>query len=402
MTATQLDFWSAEAKTRIHSIYAHLRDEQPICRVSAPDGRQFWLITRYDDVLAAIHEPRLVKNWRSILSPAELAEQKSSPLTRLGQHMLSQDPPDHTRLRSLVSKAFTPRMMEQMRPRIQQIADGLIDQVQARGSMDLIEDYAFLLPITVIAELLGIPVEDRDRFRAWSDVVVANEPTPARMALLTKVYTEFSAYLGDLVAKRRAEPQEDLISALVRTEEAGDRLSEDELLSMVFLLIVAGHETTVNLIGNGALALLLHPDQRELLRERPELLPSAIEEFLRYDGPVETSTLRFAKEDMEFQGVPMQRGDIVIVVLSSANRDSSRFADADALDITRGDNRHVAFGHGIHYCLGAPLARIEGQIAIGTLFRRLPDLALGISIEELRWRPSTLVRGLQRLPVTFS
>jgi cytochrome P450 PksS len=315
--------------------------------------------------------------------------------------MLALDPPDHTRLRALVHKAFTPRLVEQLRPRIQTIADTLLDAVQPKGEMDLIDDYAFPLPITVIAELLGIPVEDRVSFRRWTNLLVSGEPSPERLEQIVPTMQEFAAYLGQLFARRRAQPGEDLVSQLLRVEEAGDILDERELYSMVFLLLIAGHETTVNLIGNGMLALLQHPDQRERLQQTPALIEAAIEELLRYEGPVATATQRFAREDVPIGGVVIPRGEEVVAVLASADHDERRFTDPDGLDITRSDNRHLAFGHGIHYCLGAPLARLEGQIAISTLLRRMPNMRLNLDPEALAWRPGLLIRGLSGLPVTF-
>jgi cytochrome P450 PksS len=402
-TTIDLPFWSAEFKRSSYESYAHLRAEQPVCQVELPNRRSVWLVTRYDDVMATLKDPRFIKDWRTALSEEERAKIGPVPesVRLIGEHMLSFDPPRHTRLRALVSKAFTPRYIEQLRPRIQQIADGLIDAVQARGHMDLIDEFAFPLPITVIAEMLGVPAEDRGRFRTWSDAVIAGEPAADRLERLGVLMDEFTDYLRGLFEQRRASPGPDLISGLLAAEEQGDRLSERELFGMVFLLLIAGHETTVNLIGNGMLALLTHPDQLALLRERPELVETAVEEFLRYDGPVETSTMRFATEDVEIGGALIPRGSSVLVVLGSANRDGQRFGCPHQLDITRADNRHVAFGYGIHYCLGAPLARLEGQVAFATLLRRLPGLRLAAPLEELAWRPSMIVRGLRGLPVEF-
>ena len=266
--------------------------------------------------------------------------------------------------------------------------------------MDLIGDFAFPLPITVIAELLGVPAEDRNRFREWSDAAVSGNATKEYLeGVLIPHMRAFADYL--LFKEKREEPRDDLISALVRAEKAGEKLSEDELLGMVFLLLVAGHETTVNLIGNGTLALLRHPDQLERLRNDPSLIKAAVEELLRYDGPVETSTERFAKEDVAIGGTVIPKGEMVLVVIAAADRDPERFHDTDTLDITRADNKHLAFGKGIHHCLGAPLARMEGQIAIGTLLRRMPNLRLKEPPELLAWRPGMVLRGLKALPVEF-
>jgi cytochrome P450 len=320
----------------------------------------------------------------------------------LARNMLDTDPPDHQRLRSLVQKAFTPRLMERMRPRVQAIADALLDAVQERGKMDLIDDYAFPLPITVIAELLGVPAEDRNKFREWSNAAVSGDTTQEYLEKILLPHMQaFTNYLRAMFEEKRKNPKDDLISGLVRAEEAGDKLSEDELLGMVFLLLIAGHETTVNLIGNGVLALLQHPDQLQKLRDDPSLIKPAIEELLRYDGPVETSTERFAREDIAIGGTVIPKGEIVMVVIASADHDPERFMDPDALDITRAHNRHLAFGKGIHFCLGASLARMEGQIAIGKLLRRMSELRLADPPESLTWRPGMVLRGLKGLPVEF-
>jgi cytochrome P450 len=384
--------------------YARLRSSAPVHRATLPDGRGVWLITRYEDVLAVLKDERFVKNWRSALTPEQRAEIPPIPevMKPLSQNMLDTDPPDHERLRALVSKAFTPRLIERMRPRVQAIADGLLDAVQDRGGMDLIDDYAFPLPITVIAELLGVPAEDRNNFREWSDAAVSGNASQEYLEeILIPHMQAFTDYLRALFEEKHANPRDDLVSALVQAEEAGDKLSEDELLGMVFLLLVAGHETTVNLIGNGVLALLQHPDQLRKLKEDPSLIKPAIEELLRYDGPVETSTERFAREDVEIGGQVIPRGEMVLVVLAAADHDPERFSDPDELDITRTDNRHLAFGKGIHHCLGAPLARMEGQIAISTLLRRMRNLRLKGSPESLSWRPGMILRGLRGLPVEF-
>jgi cytochrome P450 len=384
--------------------YAELRSTAPIQRITLPDGRGVWLVTRYKDVLAIFKDERFVKDWRKVLTPEQLARIPQIPpvMEPLSKNMLETDPPDHERLRALVSKAFTPRLIEQMRPRIQAIADSLLDVVEDKGEMDLINDYAFPLPITVIAELLGVPSEDRNKFRAWSDAAVSGNATAEYLeTVLVPNMQAFSDYLLEMFEEKHENPKDDLISALVRAEEAGERLSEDELLGMVFLLLVAGHETTVNLIGNGMLALLQHPDQLERLRNDPSLIKAAVEELLRYDGPVEISPECFAREDVTIGGTVIPKGEMVRVVIAAADRDPEWFPDPDALDITRTDNRHLAFGKGIHYCLGAPLARMEGQIAINTLLRRMPGLRLQKPPESLSWRPGMVMRGLQGLPVEF-
>jgi len=398
----RVDLFDPAFKADPYPTYSRLRASAPVHRATLPDGRGVWLITRYEDVLAVLKDRRFVKDWRSALTPEQLAQVPPIPevMKPLSQNMLDTDPPDHERLRALVSKAFTPRLIERMRPRIQAIADGLLDAVQDRGEMDLIDDYAFPLPITVIAELLGVPAQDRNNFREWSDAAVSGNASHEYMEkILIPHMTAFTDYLRALFEEKSKNPRDDLVSALVQAEEAGDKLSEGELLGMVFLLLVAGHETTVNLIGNGVLALLQHPDQLQKLKEDPSLIKPAVEELLRYDGPVETSTERFAREDVEIGGTVIPRGEMVLVVLAAADHDPERFPDPDELDITRTDNRHLAFGKGIHHCLGAPLARMEGQIAISTLLARMPNLRL--KDEPLSWRPGLILRGLKSLPVEF-
>src|SRR4051794_3646348 len=292
-----------------------------------------------------------------------------------------------------------------MQGQMEGVASKLLTMIYAKGEADLIEDYAFPLPIIVIAELLGVPARDRNRFRAWSNAIVAPTPDHARnqqkVEKSRQLMEDFTNYLRAIFAARRAQPRDDLISSLLAAEEAGDVLSEDELFSMILLLIVVGHETSVNLIGNGALALLQHPDSWRQLQENPSLLPSAVEEMLRYDCPVERAPMRYAAEDVEFSGVHIARGDAVSVVLGSANRDERQFADADKFEIARDPNRHLAFGHSIHYCLGAALARLEGRVAIQTLMQQMPYLCLGVATDKLRWRTHPIMRGLQRLPVAW-
>jgi cytochrome P450 len=310
--------------------------------------------------------------------------------------MLAADPPDHTRLRRLVSAAFTVRRVEALRPRIEEITDDLLDAMAGRDRVDLIDAFAFPLPIQVICELLGIPAGDRDAFRDWSNVIVAGAQSGDR---LPGAIQQMVTYIRELIADRRASGGDDLLAGLIGVRDEQDRLSEDELTSMAFLLLIAGHETTVNLIGNGTFLLLDQRERWERLRADPALLPAAIEEFLRYEGPVETATFRVAAEDLEIGGAAVSAGEPVLVSLLSANRDD-HFPDADDLRLDRAQNPHLAFGHGIHYCLGAPLARLEAQVAFGRLMDRYPGLTLAVPAQELSWRPGLLMRGLQSLPVT--
>ncbi len=395
---------SREFKVNPYPFYARLRAEAPAYRVRLPAGLSVWLITRYDDAAMVLKDGRFVKSRSNALTP----ELEANWLHKLLQlrwfrplqlSMLHQDPPDHTRLRALVNKAFTPGLIEQMRQRVQELTDELVDKVQSRGRMDLIHDYALPVPTTIIAEMLGVPAEDRHKFHRWSHALFVSstwgllKAIPKALALL--------GYLRKIIKKRRANPRDDLVSALALAEEAGETLTEDELLAMVALLLVAGHETTVNLIGNGSLALLEHPDQMEKLRNEPALIKSAVEELLRYTSPVDLSTERFAREDVTIAGVTIRRGEMVAAVIASANRDERQFTKPDSLDITREPNKHLSFGLGTHFCLGAPLARLEGQIAISTLLRRIPNLRLAVATNALRWRPGLILRGLEALPVAF-
>ena len=376
--------------------YRQLRAADPVHR--SPMG--FWVLTRYDDVVAALRDPRLAKEAIA----AFVAARFGAPVPITGFSMLDRDPPDHTRLRSLVSKAFTPRVVEGLRPRIQQIVDGLLARAREQGAMDLIEEFAYPLPVNVICEMLGVPVEDHERFKGWSldiarglDSILLppDSDVPKRSAASR---TALADYFRELIAKRRAKPRADLLSGLIAAEEAGDKLSEHELLATCILLLVAGHETTVNLIGNGTLALLRHPDQLRRLRENPGLIGTAVEELLRFDGPVQR-TARIPSEDVVIDGRTIAKGEMVMPFIGAADRDPAQFVDPDRLDIGRTDNRHIAFGWGIHFCLGAPLARVEGQIAINTLVQRLPKLALATEAPE--FRQSLTLRGLKSLPVRF-
>ena len=377
--------------------YHRLRAADPVHH--SPMG--FWVLTRYEDVVATLRDPRFAKEAIATFVAARFGVDVPPGL---GLSMLDRDPPDHTRLRGLVSKAFTPRVVEGLRPRVQQVVDGLIARVADRGSMDLIEESAYPIPVVVICEMLGVPVEDHERFKGWSldlarglDAILL-PPEADVMKRSTTARKGLAEYFRELIAERRAAPRDDLLSALIAAEEAGDTLTENELLATLILLLVAGHETTVNLIGNGALALLRHPDQLRRLRDDPGLIGSAVEELLRYDGPVQRSA-RIPSEDVTIGGQTIKAGEMVMPFIGAADRDPAQFPEPDRLDITRADNRHIAFGWGIHFCLGAPLARIEGQIAINTLLRRLPKLALATDRPE--YRTSLTLRGLKALPVAF-
>ncbi|MGN7413217.1 cytochrome P450 family protein [Paenibacillus sp. SAF-068] len=383
-------FFTKEFTHNPYPVYEKLRKDEPVFRVMFPHGEFGWMITRYEDAVQILKDPRFSKDM--------VRRYGTDNQSIFSNNMLFSDPPDHRRLRGLVQKAFTPKMVADMRSHIQDIADELLDNLPSQEKMNLIDDFAFPLPIIVISEILGVPLEDRDKFRMWSNTVI-DASTAESAELFEQHAKEFTDYLTAWFAKVRQDPGADLISQLVIAEESGQQLTEQELLGVVSLLIIAGHETTVNLIGNGILALLEHPEQRELLSKQPELIHNAIEEMLRYNGPVEFSTSRWALEDIEFRGQHIAQGELVIVALDSANRDEQQFKDADVFDITREKSSHLAFGKGIHLCLGAPLARLEGEIAVSTLLNRFPNIQLQADVNELEWRPGMIVRGVKEIPV---
>lgn len=390
-----------EGRRNPFPIYAKLRAEEPLTKIVEPMRQiPFWLFTRHEDCTEILKDPRFGKDRRKLTEEELERNGFSDQLAMLGRHLLGVDPPDHTRLRSLVAKGFTSARIEGLRPRIQEIAEELIDRVEAQGQMDIVADFGYLLPVTVIAELLGIPAEDQPKFQAWTTRLMT-PPADGKMDAIIAAGLEFFQYLVGLVESRRAAPKDDFVSALVAAEEDGDKLDNQELIGMLFLLLIAGHETTANLIGNGTLALFDFPDELERLRKDPTLLDSAIEEMLRYCGPVETCTTRFALEDVTFHGQHIKRGDLVLASLLSASHDEKRCANGDRFDISRKPNKHVAFGYGIHFCLGAPLARLEATIAFEVLLRRLPRLRLAAPRDTLEFRQSLLIHAVCTLPVTF-
>lgn len=386
-----------------YPLYHRLRSEAPVYwseRLSS------WILTRYSDVVAALREPgRLSNAGRMAALLDKLPETLRPNLELLYQHysvgLIFSNPPDHTRLRALVTKAFTPAMVERMRPRIQKVVSELLDAVESRGAMDVIADFAYPLPATVICEMLGLPQSDRPQFRRWSDDIIGLLGAGAdaeRAERGQRSLRDLREYYRHIIGERRNRPGEDLISALIHAHEQGQRLSEAELLSTSVTLLTAGQETTTSLIANGLLALLRNPDQLQLLKRSPSLMASAVEEFLRYDSPVQRQ-LRLAKEDFELDGHRIRKGEIVSPFLGAANRDPAQFPNPDRLDITRTDNRHTAFGYGIHFCVGAPLARLEAPIAFSTLLSRLPNLRLAGEAPE--FKPDVTVRGLKALTVAF-
>ncbi len=375
-----------------YPFYAKLRAEGPVHRVLSPKDGPVWLVVGYDEARAALADPALSKDW------SRAPRRDDREISSISANMLESDPPHHTRLRRLVAKEFTPRRIEALRPRVQQITDELIDAMLPSGSADLVDALAFPLPMTVICELLGVPSMDREAFRRWSNEIISPTDPAAESAAVAAM----GGYLAELITAKRAAPGGDLLSALIRTNDAdGDKLSPEELVGMAFLLLVAGHETTVNLIANGVLALLRHPAQLAALRAEPALLDNAVEEMLRYDGPVETSTYRFSTEEVRYGGVVIPAGEPVLISLASAAHDAHRFDGPGRFDIRRDARGHVAFGHGIHHCLGAPLARMEGRIAVRSLLDRCPGLALNTEPALLTWRSGLIIRGPRQLPVSF-
>jgi cytochrome P450 len=379
--------------------YARMREQCPVGRVAKTGGLRPFLITRYEDVKAALNAPQLLKDPRH--GEAELVAAGLGPVYfgtggLLSGSVLGSDPPDHTRLRALVAGQFTNHRTTALAPRIQEITDTLINAFAPNGRAEFMDAFAVPLPALVIAELLGVPGADRERFRRWSQESLLPAHDPRRGAAAQAL----GGYVTEMVELKRADPGADLISALI-TGQGEDRLSADEVRGNVQLLIIAGHETTANLLGNGLLALLRDPDQLALLRDRPELIPGAVEEFLRYDGPVERATIRFAAEDLRIGATDIPRGSVVYVALASADRDEAEFPEADRLDVRRAPRGHLAFGYGRHFCLGAPLARLEAKIAFETLLRRLPGLELDTAPEDLDHHPSVIMRGLTALPIRF-
>ncbi|TGB01381.1 cytochrome P450 family protein [Halobacillus salinus] len=392
--------FSSNFKVGAYPFYQTQRQENPIFALQENQGHTSWIVMKYDHVKELLKSQSFIKDQDKLFSTSARDKDEGEP-NIFGNMMLDVDPPDHTRLRKLVQPSFNPKTIKQLAPRIEQIADELIEEMKTKeGSFDLIDDYAFPLPIIVISELLGIPVEDRDKFRKWSNTIVAASEQEEGDFL--EDVQAFTQYLTELFEKRSNQPEDDLVSQLIQTQEDGDKLSRNELYSMVVLLIIAGHETTVNLIGNTMYALFEHPEQLEKVKADHSLIPGAIEEGLRYYSPVDFSTARWAGEDMDFHGTTIRRGDFVMASISSANRDEEKFDRPEAFNVERERNAHVAFGFGIHFCLGAPLARLEGKIALEKLLDAFPNLGMDTSTTPPAWRRVFLLRGLDSLPVCFA
>ncbi|MER7170820.1 cytochrome P450 family protein [Streptomyces mesophilus] len=412
--STPPELFTWEFATDPYPAYAWLREHAPVHRTTLPSGVEAWLVTRYADAKQALADQRLSKNPVHHAGDEQTKGRTGIPGERkadLMTHLLNIDPPDHTRLRRLVSKAFTPRRVAAFAPRVQELTDQLIDSFAQKGSADLIHEFAFPLPIYAICDLLGVPAEDQDDFRDWAGMMIRHGGGPR--GGVARSVKKMRGYLAELIHRKRAElpehpaPDEDLLSGLIRASDHGEHLTENEAAAMAFILLFAGFETTVNLIGNGTYQLLRHPEQRARLQEalaagERGLLETGVEELLRYDGPVELATWRFATQHLTIGGQEIAVGDPVLVVLAAADRDPERFEQPDTLDLSRRDNQHLGYGHGIHYCLGAPLARLEGQAALATLLTRLPDLRLAGEEGDLRWRGGLIMRGLRALPVEFT
>ncbi|MEV4428086.1 cytochrome P450 family protein [Streptomyces sp. R-07] len=392
MSVIELGEYGADFTANPYPFYAKLREAGPVHEVRMPDGFQFWLVVGHEEGRAALTDPRLAK------SPSVIGVRPPEE-DIIGVHLLAADAPDHTRLRRLVTAEFTGRRVESLRPRIERLTHDLADAMEPAERADLVDAYAFPLPITVICELLGVPAEDRETFRGWSNELV----TPTGERGMLDALEGFGGYLDGLIEDKRATgPADDLLSGLIAARaEGGDRLSGPELRAMAYLLLIAGHETTVNLISNTVRNLLTHPEQLAALRADPDLLDGAIEESLRYDGPVETGTFRFSREPVTLGDTVIPAGESVLVGIGALDRDPVRFPEPDRFDIRRDTKGHLAFGHGIHYCLGAPLARLEGRIALRTLLDRFPRLELDPEGAPWEWLPGLLLRGVRHLPVRW-
>jgi hypothetical protein len=392
-----------DVRANPYALYERIRSADPV-HWDEPMG--FWAVTRYADVIAVLHDARISKAQGLAVAYNRLPEAERAGarpvFDMFANQMLYADPPHHTQLRGLANKAFTPRVVERMRPHIQQIVDQLLDTIQERGRMDVIRDFAYPLPVTVIMELLGLPLAERAQFKQWSDEFMAlvgvvrrgySQVQPAVNSL-----EHLTAYMSNLFAELRLKPKDDLLSAMLNATEHGNSLTRDELIANAIVVLAGGHETTTNLIGNGLLALLRHPDQLQKLLAQPERITTAVEELLRYDNPVQI-VWRMPIEDMEVGDQCIRKGQIINVIVGAANRDPAQFPNPDRLDVARPESRHLGFGLGIHFCIGAPLARLEGELALKALLQRLPKLRL--ETDALEWQENPTFRGLKSLPVSF-
>jgi cytochrome P450 len=386
-------------------LFAAVRGRGPVHEVTLADGHDAWLIVGHTEAKMALNDPRISKDMHAALERSAGVAAEGLPGPAFARHMLAVDPPDHTRLRRLVAAAFSVRRVERLRPEIERIVSSMLDEIAARDPgtvVDLVDAFAFPLPFTVVCQLLGVPEPGRATFgRSLREMLVPTR-TPEEYAAAKRASDHVVATLADLVVLKRNEPDDALVSALISARDGDDHLTDQELHSTILQLIIAGHDTTASLIGNAIVAFLLHPEQLARLIADPTLIADAIEEVMRYDAPVPHSTFRYALEDIEIGGTVITSGAQIIVSLAAANRDDSHYTQPDELDIERGDRRHLAFGHGLHFCLGAPLARMESQIAVGAVFRRFPEMRLAVAVDALHWDhgDGLVLRGLTTLPVT--
>jgi len=404
MTTPALAAWGAYNQDDPFPVFAEVRELGAVHEVTLADGHRAWLVVRYDEARAALNDPRLSKDMHAALATGADLVAEGLPGPAFARHMLSVDPPDHTRLRRLVSAAFSPRRVEGMRPRVQTIVDDLLDELALQESdsrADLVAAFAFPLPFTVICELLGVPEPDRAALGQGLTALLVPTSSPAQYARAKEASDAVVAMLGALVQVKQDTPGDDLVSGLISARDGDERLNNQELLSTIFQLIVAGHDTTTSLLGNSVVALFRNPAQLAQLRSDPSKIAAAVEEFLRYDPPVPHSTFRYAIEPVEIGNVTIPAGAQVVISLAAANRDAGRYSSPELLDIGRAEARHLAFGHGIHHCLGAVLARMEGQLALGSLLRRFPELRLAVPAGDLHWGhgDGLVLRGLSELPV---
>ncbi len=401
-----LESWGSFDRDNPFPLFVEVREKGPVHRITLADGHAAWLVVGYDEAKILLNDTRMSKDMQAAFASGGEVLAEGLPGKEFARHMLAVDPPDHTRLRRLVASAFSLRRVEGLEPRIRQIIGELLDALAAQGpdaTVDLVPNFAFPLPFTVICELLGVPEPDREPFGSALMALLSPTDTPEQYAKAKVGSDAVVAHLKKLVDTKAGEPGDDLVTALIGARDGDERLDQGELLSTLLQLIIAGHDTTTSLLGNGVVALLRNPEQLALVKSDPSRISALVEEVMRYDAPVPHSTFRYAAEDVTIGGVTIPAGGQVIISLAAANRDASHFDQSEEFDVTRRENRHLAFGHGIHFCLGAPLARLEGNIAFATLLQRFPDIRLAVPSEDLRWGhgDGLVLRGLDALPVVL-